>query len=66
MNERDGAVLQVRQQVAGSREYVDRLRQSLPEQGLSVEAVERAMQPALSFHAHLQEELAQLERTAKL
>lgn len=66
MTEHDDVVLQVRQQVASSQEYVDRLRQSLQEQNLSVEAVERAMQPALSFHAQLQEELAQLERTSKL
>lgn len=65
MSDHLDAVLAVRQQVMDSREYVDRLRQALQEQNLSVEEVERAMQPALSFHARLQEELMQLERNLK-
>jgi len=65
MPERDGAILRTEQQVASSREYVDQLRQSLQEQDLSAEEVERALQPALSFHAQLEEELEQLEHTAR-
>lgn len=65
MSDHRDAVLVVRQQVLESQEYVDRLWQALQEQNLSGEEVERAMQPALSFHARLQEELMQLERNLK-
>lgn len=64
MPEHVDAVLITRQQVTDGQEYVDRLRQALQEQNLSAEEMERALQPALSFHAMLQEELAQLEHSA--
>jgi len=58
------AVLLARQQLATSLDYIEQLRNKLQEEGLSAEEVERALQPALSFHAQLQEELAQLEHSA--
>ena len=63
MPEHEVVVLNARQQVAGSQEYIDRLNQSLQEQDLSVEGFERALQPALSFHVKLRQELAQLEHS---
>lgn len=59
------AVLVVRRQVVNSQEYIDWLRLALQEQNLSVEEVERALQPAFSFHAGLEEELALLERSIR-
>lgn len=63
MPESDGAVLHAMRQVAGSLEYVERLKRSLQEENLTAEEVERALQPALSFHAQLQEDLERLERS---
>lgn len=64
MPESDGA-LHARQQLAASLDYIEQLKRKLQEEGLSVEEVERALQPALSFHVQLQEEKAQLEGTRK-
>lgn len=63
MPESDG-VLFARQQLATSLDYIEQLERTLQEEGLSAEEMERALQPALSFHAMLREELAQLERSA--
>jgi len=63
MPESDG-VLFARQQLATSLDYIRQLKRKLQEEGLSAEEMERALQPALSFHAKLQEELAQLEPSA--
>lgn len=60
-----GDVVLRTKQVADSLEYVERLKQAISEQNLSAEQAERALQPALLFHAQMQEELDQLERTER-
>lgn len=60
-----GDVVLRTKQVADSLEYIERLKQAISEQNLSAEQAERALQPALSFHAQMQEELDQLERTER-
>lgn len=42
--------------------YLNELKKSLNGEGLSAEEVNRAMQPALSFHAQLKEEVETFER----
>jgi len=61
MAESNGVVPRARQQVADSLEYVEQLKRFLLEEGLALVEVERAQQPALSFHTHLREELEQAE-----
>lgn len=64
MHESDG-VLHARQQLAANVDYIERLERSLQDEGLSADEAQRALQPALAFHAQLQEELAQLECTVE-
>lgn len=44
------------------RVYLKELKKSLGSEGLSSEEADRAMQPALSFHAQLKEEVETFER----
>lgn len=60
MSETDN-LLRARQQLADSLDYVERLRLELHKSDLSNDEVERALQPALSFHTELQANLAVLE-----
>jgi ribosome-binding protein aMBF1 (putative translation factor) len=48
--------------LATDKSYLNELRKSMAAEGLTVDEVERAMQPALSFHAQLEEEVEIFER----
>lgn len=52
----------VLERLTNDRVYLDELRKRLTDEGLQAEEVSRAMQPALSFHAQLKEEVETFER----
>lgn len=51
-----------KQRLTGDKAYKERLREALEEQGLTETEVERAMEPARSFHMQLHEEVEAYER----
>ena len=50
------------ERLANDKAYLDELRKRLADEGLQTEEVGRAMQPAMSFHAQLKEEVETFER----
>lgn len=51
-----------KQRLEDDKAYLEQLKQALGQQGLTQAEVERAMQPALSFHMQLLEEVEAYER----
>lgn len=51
-----------KQRLGDDKAYLEHLKQAMSQQGLTPAEVERAMQPALSFHMQLLEEVETYER----